>query len=361
MKTSKTAVFTSHLHPLEIRAIPVPPLNKGEILVRNEYTTLCRSDLYTYSGKRQEATPTILGHEITGRIEAFGDNGPCPDLRNNLLAKGDRISWAIFTSDPGSDLARQGIPQKGEGLFKYGHERLTEESVLHGGLSEYIILRPHTPVIKIDESLPLGVAAIINCAVATVAGAMRLAGDVQGKHVLISGAGMLGMIACAMCRVKGAVSVSALDVSPERLNESSKFGADNTFLADQALAENIRAHFEKTNPFHVVIELSGVASATEQAIEMLAIGGTAVLPGATYPERPLQLNAEKIVRNLLTLKGLHNYNREDFRVAVEFMEQHHSEFPFAGMIHEGFTLTDINEAFDHGLKVNPFRVGVKIE
>jgi len=361
MKTSKTAVFTSHQHPLEIRDVPVPPLKKGEILVRNEYTTLCRSDLYTYSGKRQEATPTILGHEITGRIEAFGDNGPYPDLRNNLLAKGDRVSWAIFTSDPGSDLARQGIPQKGEGLFKYGHERLTEESVLHGGLSEYIILRPHTPVIKINETLPPGVAAIINCAVATVAGAMRLAGDVQGKNVLISGTGMLGMIACAMCKVKGAASVSALDISLERLSESSKFGADSAFLSDQTLAEKITAHFKKPNPFHVVIELSGVASATEQTLEMLDIGGIAVLLGATYPERPLQINAEKMVRKLLTLKGLHNYNREDFLAAVEFMEQYHSNFPFAGMIHGGFTLAEVKEAFDHGLKVNPFRVGVEIE
>ncbi len=42
-----------------------------------------------------------------------------------------------------------GIPQKGDGLFKYGHEQLTETNTLHGGLSEYCILRAHTAIIKL--------------------------------------------------------------------------------------------------------------------------------------------------------------------------------------------------------------------
>ncbi|MCU0339889.1 MAG: alcohol dehydrogenase catalytic domain-containing protein [Spirosomaceae bacterium] len=108
-------------------------------MVRNECTALCKSDLHTYTGKRQEKTPTILGHEIVGRIVAFGEDAQQIDQRGQPLALNDRISWAIFSSDPASYWVQKGIPQKGDKLLKYGHELLTQTHTLHGGLSDYTI------------------------------------------------------------------------------------------------------------------------------------------------------------------------------------------------------------------------------
>jgi D-arabinose 1-dehydrogenase-like Zn-dependent alcohol dehydrogenase len=181
MKTSRIAIFHAKDLPFTYETVAVPALRPGELLVRNEYTTLCRSDLNTYAGKRIEKTPTILGHEIVGTIEELGPDAPAVDSRGAPLRVGDRVTWAIYASDPCSCLARRGIPQKGEDLFKYGHERITPESNLHGGLSEYCVLRKHTPVIRIDAAIPLPVSALINCSVATVAGALRLAGDVRDR------------------------------------------------------------------------------------------------------------------------------------------------------------------------------------
>src|SRR5262245_40067702 len=123
MRTSKTAVFHSKEKAFTYEVIPVPPLRDGEILIRNEYTTLCRSDMHNFSGKRNEKVPTILGHEIVGRIEEFGPGAPATDTRGAALRVGDLATWGIFASDPLSRLARMGIPQKGDGLFKYGHEQ----------------------------------------------------------------------------------------------------------------------------------------------------------------------------------------------------------------------------------------------
>ena len=197
MKTSRAAIFHGANHPFTLESIVLPPLREGEILVRNEYTTLCRSDLNTFCGKRTEKTPTILGHEIVGVIEEFGPNAPAIDCRGHVLREGDRITWAIYASDPNSAMAMAGIPQKAPGLFKYGHEKILPDSHLHGGLADHCILRRHTPVIRISAAIPLPVLALINCSVATVAGALRLAGSVAGRDVLITGAGMLGVIGCA--------------------------------------------------------------------------------------------------------------------------------------------------------------------
>lgn len=360
MHKSKIAVFTSSEAPITLEGIEIPELNPGEILVRNEYTTLCRSDLYTYSGKRKEKTPTILGHEIVGRIAAFGPASPKQDERGAFLRIDDRVTWGIYASDPDSEMARAGIPQKGPDLFKYGHEQITKTSTLHGGLGEYTILRANTPVAKLDESVPLKVAAIINCAVATVAGAMRVAGKVRDKNVLISGAGMLGMIACAMSKTRGARQVIALDVNAGRLEAAKAYGADAGIEVGEDAEEKLTAIFGKSNPFQVLIELSGVAAAMEQTMEYLSVGGKAVWVGATYPQRNLQINAEKIVRKLLTITGLHNYNQEDFIAAVQFIEEHHATFPFAEMIYDKFQLEEVNQAFEYALSANPFRVGVRL-
>lgn len=343
--------------PLTFEDVPLPEPGAGEVLVRNEYATLCRSDLNTYSGKRTEKTPTILGHEVVGRIEAIGSGVPKNDLRGAELRVGDRVTWAIYASNPDSPLARVGIPQKAEGLFKYGHERVETGSHLHGGLAEHCLLRANTPIARVDASVPLPLVAVANCAVATVAGAFRLAGDVAGCEVHVAGAGMLGTIACAMARVAGAKRVTAFDVVEERLESALRFGADRGIRLGDAAAEE---RFVVPEPADVAFDFSGVPATMEALIDRLGVGGTLVLVGATYPQPPIRVHAERLVRSLLTLKGLHNYNERDLVAAVEFLERHHSRFPFAGLVHDRFGLHQATEAFEYGLSSGAYRVGLRI-
>ncbi len=218
---SKLMIFERAGQPLRLETCEIPPLKAGEVLVKNEYATLCRSDISTYLGRRIEKSPTILGHEIVGRVAALG--APTSDANGFTLRVGERVTWAIYASDPSSEMSRRGIPKKSPDLFKYGHEQVTPTSTLHGGLAEYTLLRRFTPILPLDEQIPLPAASIINCAVATVAGSLRLAGELQGRRVIVWGAGMLGVIACAMCREKGADEVVAVDINPERLEIAKRF------------------------------------------------------------------------------------------------------------------------------------------
>ena len=360
MEHSTTAVFTAPNRPMSIIQLPVPELGSREILVKNEFVTLCRSDLNTYFGKRKEATPTILGHEVVGRIVHFGKDAIQTDLRGNNLQLGCRISWAIFSSDPDCRLSKEGIPQKGDHLIKYGHEPITQSNTLHGGLSEYIILRENTPLTAISEDVPLPVAALINCTVATIAGAARLLGDLQHKNFLVAGAGMLGLMACAMLKVLGAASVTVLEQNPVRLGKAGLFGADYRWGSIEESHAKVHPTFKNARPFDGLIECSGVPEVMEETLGLLNTGGKAVWVGATYPARKIQLDAESIIRRLVTINGLHNYNTEDFAAAADFIECHHNRFPFLDLVKGSFGLLEVDAAFSFAMKTNPYRVGIKL-
>lgn len=350
MPTAKITIFEKAGVPLTLKEVEIPALKAGEVLVRTECTTLCRSDLATYVGRRIEKSPTILGHEIVGRIAAFGPGTPTRDARGETLHVGDRVTWAIYAASPDSELSHRGIPQKSPDLFKYGHERLTADSTLHGGLGEYVILRRHTPILPLSTDVAPPVAATINCAMATAAGALRLAGPIAGRRVTIWGVGMLGVVACAMARTAGAAEITAVDIAPHRLNTAARFGATRLVPAG-----SFDAIDEKTD---IAIDFSGNLRAMEQGVERLAVGGTAVWVGGVFPQNKVHIDSERIIRNLSCIRGLHNYNADDFQYAVSFIKAYHTDFPFDTLVKGHFTLAEADAAFAFALKENPYRVAI---
>jgi putative phosphonate catabolism associated alcohol dehydrogenase len=354
MKTGNIVAFEGHEQPLVIMEKQVREIGPDEILVKNLYTTICGSDLHTYCGIRKEKCPTVLGHEITGSIEEIGSRHPGKDGAGLPLNIGDKITWSVFSSDPNSKHSLEGMPQKGDDLFKYGHAQIAGEDIFHGGLAEYCILKKGTAVFKIPDELPLEIAATINCAIATVAGALRLSGDVKDKTVLITGMGLLGITCAAMCREAGAAHVIAADISHERLNTALTFGAHQKLNLKTNDALSIQADID------MAFDMSGSPDAMEFGLQHLGIGGIAVWVGAVFNTREIQVDAERIIRNLISIKGLHNYNFEDLKNAVAFIGKHWKDYPFMDVVSKDFPLEQATEAFEYALKHKPLRVGIRL-
>lgn len=357
------AVFSGAGKDIKMQSETVPDLREGEVLIKNLYTTLCGSDLHTFCGIRHEKVPTVLGHEIVGRIEGIDSAHSGYDEAGQKLSLGDIVTWSIFASDPSSPQALEGMPQKGSRLFKYGHAQVTSDDAFHGGLGDYCILKPHTAILRIPAEIPLPVAATINCAVATVAGALRMGGDLKGKNVLVTGMGLLGIICAAMCKDAGAAHVSAADISEDRLKYAMSFGADKSYLfaeSNAAILDDVKQAHSKGG-IDVVFDMSGAPDAMEFGLDALAVGGTAVWIGAVFNTRKLQVDAESVIRRLLTIKGLHNYNYDDFRYALDFLVRNINNYPFPEIVGKEFPLSQTQEAFEYAMQHKPLRVGVKID
>lgn len=349
-------VFTQEGAPFVKEQVILNDIDSNEVLVRIVYTTICTSDLHTYTGRRSSPTPCILGHEIIGEIITLGQKIKS-DYNGQLLGTGDLVTWCVYAYDNKSEMAKKGIPQKSEGLYKYGHHEFNTADGLNGGFATHCVLKKGTAIFKLPEFLSYSQAAPINCTHATIAAAIRMAGYLKNKNVMITGTGMLGLSACAMAKEGGARTVIAMDINIERLKFAKKFGADR--LIDGKLSvDEIKSLLPKAK-IDVIIDTTGLPSVMETGLELLAIGGRAVWVGAVYGQPPTKINAEMIVRNLITIKGLHNYTPNDLGFAVDFIAEHHSKYPFETLVGEEFILDDLTTAFETANSGKHYRVGIK--
>jgi len=352
-------VFDGPGTPLALREFALPRLGAGELLVRVECSTLCGSDVHTFEGRRSTPCPTILGHEILGRVAALPSDESLCDHTGRELEIGDRVTWSVAASCGGCFYCRRGLPQKCERLFKYGHEQLTEAHAFSGGLSEYCHLARGTTVLCVPDALPDAVACPANCATATVAAAMRYGGDCADAVVLVQGAGMLGLTAAAMAADGGAREVIVCDLDGARLERAKRFGATRAVTAGQAELREVTDALTEGRGVDLALDMCGAPDAIEMGVELLRTGGQYVWVGAVFPARPLALSAETVVRKLLFIRGVHNYAPQDLLTALTFLERTHSRYPFADLVTETFPLEQANEAFARAAEGTALRVAVK--
>ncbi|WP_299469960.1 zinc-binding dehydrogenase, partial [uncultured Gimesia sp.] len=301
-------ILTGDDPSLQRTVVKRPELQPGEVLVEILCCTICGSDLHTFEGTRSTPCPTILGHEMVGRVVELHPEYPTLDYLDRPVNIGDRITWSVAVSCKDCEYCRRGLTQKCTRLFKYGHQRLTEQNYLSGGLASHCHLIKGTTIFKVPESLPDLIASPANCATATVMAAFRLAGDVQDRSVLILGAGMLGVTAAAVAHTKDAAAIYVTDIDHSRVIRSLEFGATRTLLVkkEQPLHAEIQ-HLTDGRGVDFVFDMTGVPEVIESGLESMGIGGTMILVGSVYPARPIQFSAETIVRKLLRLEGIHNY------------------------------------------------------
>ncbi|MAV36956.1 MAG: hypothetical protein CMJ59_16030 [Planctomycetaceae bacterium] len=346
--TARAAVYESPNQPFEIREFPLRPVADGELLVRISMSSICRSDIHSWQGKRPNPCPGILGHEIIGTIDQQGSQMRC-DLRGQTLAVGDRITWTEFFHD-GTDYYQDlhDLPQKAGGLRKYGHEAADSEPHFLGGFAEYCYVMPGTGVLKLSDQLRDEEAVPLNCAAATMASVCEASQIGLGDAVVIQGLGLLGIYGVAMARARGATRVIGIDTIPARLATARRFGATCTLNADDFVGDDLIAAVRRETPpdgADAVLEVCGVAGVIPAGLEMLRKGGRYTTAGLVSPGADITFDANLLVQRMITLRGIHNYHPRHLIQAHDFVLRERTNLPFGELIEACFPLAQINHAF----------------
>jgi alcohol dehydrogenase len=356
-RTTPSAIFLGPGKALEFREIAIPRPEGREVLVEVVACTLCGSDLHSLHGRRSVPLPTILGHEILGRIVAFGPNARRVDESGRPLSEGTRVTWAVVARCGDCFYCRRDLPQKCERMVKYGHEAIRPGLELTGGLAGHCLLSSGTAIFAVPEGVPDAVACPANCATATVASALEAAGPVDGARVLVMGCGMLGLTATAWARSLGAEAVVCCDTDPSRLALAGRFGATHRAGPDQ-LAGVIR---EASGGFgvDVALELTGAPEAIEASLPLLRLGGTLVLVGSVFPTRAVPILPEQVVRRCLTIRGVHNYRPDHLGAALDFLSSAAGSYPFAGLVSDWQPLAELDRVLQSPPDPDRPRLGIR--
>lgn len=303
--------------------VPLPDLRPGEVLVALSAATVCGSDRHTVSGRRPGACPSILGHEGVGIVQ---------DSRREDITRGQRVVFSVTSCCGACRACLRGLSAKCEGVRKTGHEPFDGEWPLSGTYSTHIHLLAGQAVQVVPHDIPDAVASTAGCAVATVMAALEQAGDLCGRSVLITGVGMLGMIAVVAARAGGATHIIASDPDP-RIRELVSPLAD-------AVVEPGGHHL-----VDVALEFSGASAAVQDCLRSLDVGGRAVLAGTVSPVGTVPVDPEWLVRGWRTVTGVHNYEPRHLAEAVAFLSAEGEALPWAHLLHGPVPLDRVPEVF----------------
>src|SRR3954454_9427578 len=190
----------------ELREYPVPEPAPGTVLLRQELSGICGTDVHNWKHQRLDGE-IGLGHENVGIVEAVGA-GVSSDYLGRSLAVGDRVVFAPGT--PGG---------------AYGFQRADEEPPFRGGFADYIYLwHPETLILK--TGMPADVAVLPEPFSVGVHGVSR-SGLQFGDTVVIQGTGALGLMTLVAARSRGAGRIVVVGGPSGRLELARRLGADH--------------------------------------------------------------------------------------------------------------------------------------
>jgi threonine dehydrogenase-like Zn-dependent dehydrogenase len=351
-ETGWVAAMVGPRQPFALREFPVPEPGPGAILVKVTLANVCGSDLHLWRGEYKPSDtgkPTLrsAGHEMVGVIAALGD-GVAADSAGQPLRVGDRVAYRYFyPSQRCRACLRRRTPRCPAALrYRYPPDVWPHFNAAYG---QYYYLQPGHTVFKVPDNVPDDLAAPANCALAQVIYGLEKAQAGIGDHVVIQGAGGLGINAIAVARELGVEQIIVIDGIDERLQLAKEFGADQLIdLRSYPTAEDrVKRVKVLTDGWgaDVALEVAGHARVVPEGVQMLGNGGTYVEIGNICQDVTCTFDPSWIVLTGKTILGVMWYEAESLYKALRFLATRQGQYPFGRVLSHRYPLKEIDVAF----------------
>jgi L-idonate 5-dehydrogenase len=295
---------------LRVEDVPTPETLPNQLRVRVRCGGICGSDLHYYQhggfGTVRIQQPMILGHEVAGVIEEVGG-----ELSG--FSVGQRA--AITPSRP-CGLCRycqQGLQNHCLDMRYYGSAMRMPH--VQGAFRQEIVVDAAQAHLLADSVSDAEGALAEPLSVALHA--VRRAGPLVGKNVLVTGSGPIGALLVIAARHAGATHITVTDVADAPLRSARKVGADETI--NVATDPEALARYEADKGFFdVLFEASGNERALTGAFAVLRPCSVVVQVGLGGGTMNLPINT--IVAKEFDLRGAFRFH-EEFATAVALLNK----------------------------------------
>jgi L-iditol 2-dehydrogenase len=316
---------------IRIEDVTLPPLNPGEVRVRIEAALTCGTDLKVFKRgyhAKMIRPPAVFGHELAGVISEVAPLTPSlsPSDGERVAARPGEgnFDWTI-----GDRVVPANSAPCGNCFYcGAGQENICDDlQFLNGAYAESIvvparIVRKNLLRLKPTDFADAALTEPLACVVQGVDDTKLRA----GQHVLVIGAGPIGLMFTALAKNLGC-DVTVAGRRAARLEAAQRLGANQTIDIGDGwnLPAKIRAA-TKTH-FDAVIEAVGRPETWEASVHLVRKGGTVNFFGGCPAGTTVALDTTFIHYSDLTLLASFHHTPRAIRRALEFIE--------AGVVHAG--------------------------
>ena len=290
-----------------IETLDDPTPGPGEVVVQVAACGLCGTDLHILRGEFAPSLPIVPGHEFAGTVVACG-----PGVLD--VSEGDRVAVdpSLYCHD--CHYCRAGHDNL---CLRWGAIGVT----VAGGAAEFVAV-PAANCVKLPEHIATADATLIEPLACAVRGYDVLRNQ-MGSHVLIYGAGTMGLMMLQLAHRAGAASVDIVDVNPQRLVAARTLGP----------ASAVTNVDEIDRPFgwELVVDATGNAAAIQDGLNRVGPGGTFLQFGVADYAARATIEPYRIYNKEITITGSMAVLRSYERAADLFA---------AGVLDPGLFVTD---------------------
>ncbi|MDQ0455829.1 L-idonate 5-dehydrogenase [Rhizobium paknamense] len=302
------AIVAHAAKDIRIEERPEESPGPGEVKIRLATGGICGSDLHYYNhggfGAVRLKEPMILGHEVSGVVEALGEGV-------TTLSRGQLVAVSPSRPCRTCRYCQQGLHNQCLNMRFYGSAMPFPH--IQGAFRESLVADV-LQCVPADGLTP-GEAAMAEPLAVTLH-ATRRAGELLGKRVLITGCGPIGLLSILSARRAGAAEIVATDLSNFTLGMAKEAGADRVINTAEE-PEALQPYTADKGSFDILYECSGAQAALASGIAALRPRGVIIQLGLGGD---MSLPMMAITSKELELRGSFRFH-EEFATGVELMRK----------------------------------------
>ncbi|SHG14437.1 2-desacetyl-2-hydroxyethyl bacteriochlorophyllide A dehydrogenase [Jatrophihabitans endophyticus] len=307
-----------------VETVDDPTPQDGEVVVQVAACGLCGTDLHILQGEFAPTLPVIPGHEFAGTVVALGAG--VTDVR-----EGDRVAV-----DPSLYCHECHYCRRGRNNLCLRWNAIGVS--VSGGAAEFVAV-PAANCVRLPDHVETADATLIEPLSCAVRGYDVLTSQL-GSHVLIYGAGTMGLMMLRLAQRVGATSIDVVDLNTDRLETARGLGVTHA----ETTADGIEPEFG----WELVIDATGNDKAIQDGLGRVAPGGTFLQFGVADYAARATIDPYRIYNKEITITGsmavLHSYERA-------------AELFATGVLDPGLFITDRVPLEDYAGAIEAFKTG----
>lgn len=289
---------------MRVSEIEDPQVKEGEVLIKVEACGICGSDVHGYLGiTGRRIPPMVMGHEFTGTVSALGEGIEDVSLGDRVVVYPARFCGRC-------DFCKVGLTNLCVNRTIFGVMNV------NGAMAEYVSV-PKENILKLPENIDFVKGTFLE-PLSVAYRAVKTAGDILNRNILIVGAGTIGLLILQIVRLGGARTVVITDINDARLEIARRLGVNLTLNPDR---EDIKASISESIPdgIDLAFEAVGSESTVNQALTALKNRGTCIFVGNSV--KNITIDMQNIVTRELRILGTYTYTLGEFRESISLLEK----------------------------------------